>query len=57
MHNLAITDIQFQMVDVFVYEIGRYEKDLTKHQKIDNLALSSAEWKQVKLFNDLLAVR
>ena len=40
----------------FVYEIGRNEKDLTKRQKIDNLALSSVEWKQVKLFNNLPAV-
>ena len=50
------TDIQFKIVNVFVYKISQEEKDLLKHEKIDNLALSPAEWKQVKLFNDLLAV-
>jgi len=52
----AVTDIQFQIVDIFVYEIGRDEKDLVKHHKINHLQLSSVEWEQVKLFNDLLAV-
>jgi hypothetical protein len=45
------------MVDIFVYEIGREEKDLIKRQKIDNLALSPVEWEKVKVFNDLLGVR
>ena len=54
--HIAITDIQFKIVNVFVYEIGRDEKNLMKRQKIDDLALSSTEWEQVKLFNDLLAV-
>ena len=55
--HIAITDIQFKIVNVFVYEISRDEKNLMKRQKIDDLALSSTEWEQVKLFNDLLAVR
>ena len=41
---------------MFVYEIGRDEKDLGKHEKIDNLWLDAAEWDKLKLFNDLLAV-
>ena len=28
-----------------------------KRQKIDNLALDRTEWEDIKLFNDLLAVR
>jgi len=51
-----VTDISFKIVDVFVYEIGQDERDHTKHQKIDNLALSPVEWDKVKLFNDLLAI-
>lgn len=51
-----VTDISFKVVDVFVYEIGQDERDHTKRQKIDNLALSPVEWERVKLFNDLLAV-
>ena len=56
LHCCHFTDIQFKIVNVFVYEIGR-EKDLPKCEKIDDLALSPMEWGQVKLFNDLLAVR
>jgi len=51
-----VTDISFKIVDVFVYEIGQDERDRTKHQKIDDLALSPVEWDKVKLFNDLLAI-
>jgi hypothetical protein len=45
-----------QIINTFVYEIGRDEKDLGKHEKIDNLQLDAAEWDELKLFNDLLAV-
>ena len=55
-HCCHFTDIQFKIVNVFVYEISQEEKDLLKHEKIDNLVLSPVEWGQVKLFNDLLAV-
>jgi len=55
--TIAVTDIQLKIVDIFVYEIGQDERDCTKHQKIDDLALSPVEWEQVKLFNDLLGVR
>lgn len=41
---------------MFVYEIGREEKDLSKRKKIDDLLLSDAEWERIGLFNDLLAV-
>ena len=46
-----------QIINTFVYEIGRDEKDLEKREKIDNLRLDAKEWKTLKLFNDLLAVR
>jgi len=55
--TIAVTDIQLKIVDIFVYEIGQDERDCTKRQKIDDLALSPVEWEQVKLFNDLLGVR
>jgi hypothetical protein len=45
-----------QIINTFVYEIGRDEKDLGKREKIDNLWLDAAEWDELKLFNDLLAV-
>jgi hypothetical protein len=45
-----------QIINTFVYEIGRDEKDLGKREKIDNLQLDAAEWDELKLFNDLLAV-
>lgn len=48
--------ISQKIVDVFVYEIGHDEKDLVKRQKIDNLVLDCAEWEDIKLFNNLLAV-
>jgi hypothetical protein len=41
---------------MFVYEIGREERDLGKQQKIDQLQLSNNEWGHITLFNDLLAV-
>lgn len=53
---ISVTDIQFKIVDVFVYEIGQEEKDLLKHEKIDDLTLKPVEWAQVKLFNNLLAI-
>ncbi|KAN0105734.1 hypothetical protein V8E52_010746 [Russula decolorans] len=43
------------IINTFVYEIGRDEKDLGKREKIDNLRLDAAEWDELKLFNDLLA--
>jgi hypothetical protein len=46
-----------QFVDIFVYEIGREEKDLEKRKKIDGLKLTPEEWGQVKCFLDLLAVK
>jgi hypothetical protein len=45
-----------QIINTFVYEIGRDEKDLGKREKIDNLRLDDEEWDELKLFNDLLAV-
>jgi hypothetical protein len=45
-----------QIINTFVYEIGRDEKDLGKREKIDNLRLDAAKWDELKLFNDLLAV-
>jgi hypothetical protein len=51
------SEIRHQIVDVFIYEIGRDEKDLEKCAKIDNLKLRSDEWESVALFNSLLAVR
>jgi hypothetical protein len=45
-----------QIINTFVYEIGRDEKDLGKREKIDNLQLDAAEWDELKLFNDLFAV-
>lgn len=41
---------------MFVYEMGREEKDLTKRQKIDQLQLMDDEWERLGLFNDLLGV-
>ena len=55
--GFQITDLLKKIIDVFVYEMGREEKDLAKRQKIDNLALDPGEWEDIKLFNDLLAVR
>jgi hypothetical protein len=46
-----------QFVDIFVYEIGREEKDLEKRKKIDGLKLTPEEWGRVKSFLDLLAVK
>jgi len=43
-----------QLVDIFVYEIGRDEKDLVKRAKLDNLKLTEEEWGRAKLFLDLL---
>ena len=45
-----------QHVANFVYEIGRVEPDLAKRRKIDSLQLSEEEWKNVKLFLNLLGV-
>ena len=45
-----------QHVDVFVYEMGLQERDLTKHAKIDYLRLTSVEWTHVSQFADLLSV-
>lgn len=45
-----------QIINTFVYEIGRDEKDLAKREKIDNLRLNKGEWDELKLFNNLLAV-
>jgi hypothetical protein len=45
-----------QIINTFVYEIGRDEKDLGKREKIDSLRLDAGEWDELKLFNDLLAV-
>jgi len=45
-----------QIINTFIYEIGRDEKDLRKREKIDNLRLDAGEWDELKLFNDLLAV-
>ncbi|KAN0113673.1 hypothetical protein V8E52_007472 [Russula decolorans] len=42
------------IINTFVYEIGRDEKDLGKREKIDNLRLDAAEGDELKLFNDLL---
>jgi uncharacterized HAD superfamily protein len=53
---ISLTDTQIKIVNTFIYKIGLDEKDLTKHKKINNLTLSSVEWGQVKLFNNLLAV-
>ncbi|KAN0113570.1 hypothetical protein V8E52_007634 [Russula decolorans] len=48
-------DVVGLIINTFVYEIGRDEKDLGKREKIDNLQLDAAEWDELKLFNDLLA--
>ncbi|TFY77607.1 hypothetical protein EWM64_g6405 [Hericium alpestre] len=42
-------------VETFVYEMGREEKNIHKHQKIDELQLSSEEWNRAAVFLDLLA--
>ncbi|KAJ8496334.1 hypothetical protein ONZ45_g12488 [Pleurotus djamor] len=54
--GLYSTNKREEVVDTFVYELGRLEKDLTKRAKIDNLKLSSAEWKRVKLLLELLSL-
>ncbi|KAH9159955.1 hypothetical protein EDB89DRAFT_2172978 [Lactarius sanguifluus] len=43
------------IINTFVYEIGRDEKDLAKRERIDSLRLDTEEWEELKLFNDLLA--
>ncbi|KAF5343868.1 hypothetical protein D9758_015885 [Tetrapyrgos nigripes] len=43
-----------KFVDVFLYELSREEKDVTKRCKIDGLALSNDEWIQVNTLIDLL---
>jgi hypothetical protein len=45
-----------QIIYTFVYEIGRDEKDLAKHEKINNLQLNKEEWDELKLFNNCLVV-
>jgi hypothetical protein len=49
-----ICDVQH--VDVFVYEMGLQERNLSKRAKIDNLRLSTEEWTRVGQFADLLSV-
>ncbi|KAF5337979.1 hypothetical protein D9758_014306 [Tetrapyrgos nigripes] len=46
--------IDMVFVDVFLYELSREEKDVTKRRKIDGLALSNDEWIQVNTLIDLL---
>jgi len=53
---LCVSTEYKQIINTFVYEIGRDEKDLGKHEKINNLWLDAREWNELKLFNDLLAV-
>jgi hypothetical protein len=45
-----------QIVNEFVYELGREETDLRARSKIDSLRLSDDEWTEVELFIDLLKV-
>jgi len=49
--------IDIQHVNVFVYEMGLQERDLTKRAKIDYLRLTPNEWTHVGQFADLLSVR
>jgi len=49
------TESMRSIINTFVYEVGRDEKDLGKREKIDNLRLNDREWDELKLFNDLLA--
>lgn len=55
LHGL-ISPVFIQHVDVFVYEMGLQEPDLTKRAKIDCLRLSPEEWERVGKFADLLSV-
>ncbi|KIK47782.1 hypothetical protein CY34DRAFT_8650 [Suillus luteus UH-Slu-Lm8-n1] len=41
-------------IDMFVYEMGRQERDLARCVKIDFLQLSNVEWTHVRQFADLL---
>lgn len=45
-----------QYVNTLVYEMGLEEKNLEKHQKLDQLWLSWEEWEHLDLFANLLAV-
>ncbi|KAF8219918.1 hypothetical protein L208DRAFT_1544821 [Tricholoma matsutake] len=53
------TDIQTRGSAKTIHQLllDMAEKDLSKRKKIDDLWLSDAEWEQIGLFNDLLAVR
>jgi hypothetical protein len=46
-----------QLVDIFVYEMGLQEPNLSKRAKIDYLRLTADEWIRVGKFADLLSVR
>ena len=45
-----------QHINTLVYEMGLEEKNLEKHQKLDQLRLSQDEWEHLDLFANLLAV-
>ena len=45
-----------KVVDDFVHELLRLEKNNMKRQNISALRLSEEEWKRVGLFCDLLSV-
>jgi len=45
-----------QLVDIFVYEMGLQEPNLSKRAKIDYLQLTADEWICVGKFADLLSV-
>lgn len=49
------SDLPLQHVDMFVYEMGHQEQNLSKRAKIDFLQLMSAEWTRVGQFTDLLS--
>jgi hypothetical protein len=44
-------------MNVFVYELGLNEQDLSKHAKIDSLSLTDTEWLYTGQFADPLLVR
>jgi hypothetical protein len=45
-----------KIVDDFVLEMGKLEKNSAKRRKILALGLNNDEWKRVGLFCDLLSV-
>ena len=45
-----------QVLDEFVYELGREETDRWTREKIDALKLTTEEWSRAEIFIDLLKV-